>query len=412
MSAPRTVVIVGACIGGVRTAQALRSEGFDGRIVLVGDEPDLPYDRPPLSKQFLAGTWDAERIGLLTAEQAADTHVELRLGIAATHLDVAAREVVLAGDGRIGYDMIVVATGSSARPSPWRPDSGVHIIRSLTHSRGLRQALADDGPLIVVGGGFIGAEIAATAHAAGRGVTVVDPLPSPMSRVLGEEVGALLGTVHQRHGVTTRFGVGVQDVTGTAGDLQVTLTDGDQLAAATVVVGIGATPNVGWLASSGLLVEDGLVCDEHGRAVDSNDVYGVGDVARWLHPDHGETVRAEHWTNAVEQASCVARNIMHPSDLRAYRPTHFVWSDQYDWRIQIVGRPHVGASHDIIGDTESDPPRFAVLYRGGDDNLVGVATVNWPKAQLTSRQQIGNPAADVQRQIENLATPTMVVTPP
>ncbi|MPZ97551.1 MAG: NAD(P)/FAD-dependent oxidoreductase, partial [Propionibacteriales bacterium] len=203
-----TVVVVGSSVGGVRTAQALRSEGFGGRVVLVGEESQLPYDKPPLSKQFLTGQWDADRVLLLTPEKAAQDDIELRLGSPATRLDVAERTVMLADGTSLSYDSAVIATGASARPSPWRADSGVHVVRTLEDSSQLHAQLADGGPVVVVGGGFIGAEVAASARGLGHEVTVVDPLPTPIGRVVGPEIGQLFTELHHRHGVATRFGVG------------------------------------------------------------------------------------------------------------------------------------------------------------------------------------------------------------
>jgi len=402
-----TVAIVGASVGGVRTAQALRAEGHRGPIVLIGAEPHLPYDKPPLSKQFLAGAWDHDRLALLTEADAAADGIELRLGVAATGLDRAGRTVELADGTRVGYDTLVVATGATARPSPWPAESGVHVLRSLEDGEGLRAALAETGPVVVVGGGFIGAEVAATAHAAARPVTIVDPLPAPIARVLGDEVGRLVSDVHRRHGVTTRFGTGVRDVVGHAGALEVTLTDGTVLRAGTVVVGIGAEPAVDWLAGSGLELDNGLVCDEYCRAVGHPEIFGVGDVARWFHPHHGEHVRVEHWTNAVEQAACVAHNITHPETPVAYRPTEYVWSDQYDWKIQIAGRPSRAAGLDLVGDPSSDPPRFAALYRGEHGELSAAVTVNWPKLLVAARRLItaGTPYEEGLSVLDKLITP-------
>ena len=384
----RTVVVVGSSIGGVRTAQALRSEGFDGRIVLVGEETEAPYDKPPLSKQFLTGEWTPDRVRLLTAEDAEQEGIELRLGSPATRLDVAARRVLLADGGSLSYDSLVVATGASARPSPWHPESGVHVVRTLDDSRNLHEDLTREGPVIVVGGGFIGAEVAATARALGHEVTVVDPLPTPIGRVVGPEIGQAFSELHHRHGVATRFGVGVEAVEGAAGDLRVRLTDGSELAAATVVVGIGAVPNDGWLADSGLPIENGVLCDEYSRALDAPDVFAVGDVARWFHPGHREHVRVEHWTNAVEQGACAAHNIVHPDDLRSYAPVEYVWSDQYDWRAQIVGRPIRGVRHEVVGTLEGEHARAAVLYQDGTGGLCGAVTVNWPKALVQCRRLV------------------------
>jgi phthalate 3,4-dioxygenase ferredoxin reductase component len=384
----RTAVVVGSSVGGVRTAQALRSEGFDGRIVLVGEERALPYDKPPLSKQFLAGDWPLDRVALLTEEAAAEEGIELRLGARATRLDVARRRVLLEDGEALSYDSLVVATGASARPSPWRPGSGVHVLRTLEDSRRLREELVGDGPVVVVGGGFIGAEVAATARALGHEVTVVDPLPAPIGRVVGTEIGQLFSELHHRHGVATRFGVGVEEVDGTAGDLRVGLTDGTRLRAATVVVGIGAVPNDGWLADSGLPVENGVLCDQYSRALDAPDVFVVGDVARWFHPGHREYVRVEHWTNAVEQGVCAAHNIAHPDDLRAYGPVEYVWSDQYDWKAQIVGRPIHGVRHEVVGTLSGDRPRAAVLYADDAGRLCGAVTVNWPRALVQCRRAV------------------------
>lgn len=381
-----TVVVVGSSIGGVRTAQALRTDGFDGAIVLVGREVALPYDKPPLSKQLLAGSWDTERITLLDAGAAEQAGIELRLGVGAARLDVAGRRVLLADGTALGYDAVVVATGASARPSPWAAGSGVHVLRSLADATALRRDLDATGPVVVVGGGFIGAEVAATARALGREVTVVDPLPAPIGRVVGDAVAEHFTALHHRHGVATRFGVGVEDVRGRAGDLRVRLTDGTELAAGTVVVGIGATPDDAWLHDSGLPIDDGVVCDEHGRAAVAHGVYAVGDVARWFHPGHGQHVRVEHWTNAVEQAAVVAHNVAHPADLRAHRPVGYVWSDQYDWRVQIVGRPAAATRHELLGDLDGARARGAAVYTDDSGLLRGAVTVNWPKALLTCRR--------------------------
>lgn len=388
--AGRTVVIVGSSVAGVRTARALRTQEFDGHIVLIGKETELPYDKPPLSKQFLAGAWDEDRVRLLTADGAEAAGIELGLGSAAERLDVADRKVVLANGTRVPYDVLVVATGADARPSPWPVESGVHIIRTLDDSRGLARDLASSsGPVVVVGGGFIGAEVAATAHAAGRNVTIVDPLHAPIGRVVGEELGAMFTDLHHRHDVRTRFGEGVEAVEGTAGKLRVTLTNGEVLPASTVVVGIGARPNDTWLSSSGLLIDDGVVCDEYCRAIDHSDIFAAGDVARWHHPRHREDVRVEHWTNASEQAACVAHNIVHPDELHPYAPTEYVWSDQYDWKIQIAGRPGRAELLQLIGNLHGETPRAAAIYSDDSGLIRGAVTVNWPKAILLCRRLIG-----------------------
>lgn len=401
-----TAVVVGSSIGGVRAAQALRSEGFDGRVVLIGEEARAPYDKPPLSKQFLAGEWDTARVGLLTQDAADRVQIELLLGVAASRLDVADKHVLLADGQRVAYDSLVIATGASARPSPWRPPSGVHVVRTLGDSCALRSDLQRGGPVVVVGGGFIGSEVAATARGLGHEVTVVDPLPTPIGRVVGPEIGRYFSELHHRHGVTTRFGTGVEEITGVAGHLRVQLTDGSSLRAATVIVGIGAVPNDGWLADSGLALDNGVLCDEHSRVVDAPDVYAIGDVARWFHSGHREHVRVEHWTNAVEQAACAAHNIAHPEDLRAYRPVEYVWSDQYDWKAQIVGRPTRGTRHELVGGLSGEKPRAAALYTADSGLLVGAVTVNWPKALVLCRRLVTSGATfdDAMAQLTALAS--------
>ncbi len=384
----RSVVVVGTSIAGVRAAQALRRNKFEGPITLVGAEDELPYDKPPLSKAVLAGSTPAETARLLSAGDAAALDLTLRLGVAATGLDVAAGMLELADGSTLGYDDLIVATGARARPSPWQPDSGVHVLRSLADCRALRADLARGGAVVVVGGGFIGAEVASTCRALGRPVTLVDPVPVPMARLVGSDVGQRMVELHHLHGSATRFGAGVEDITGGSGELIVHLTDGTALRCATVIVGIGSEPNDGWLSSSGLLVDDGVVCDEFGRT-SAPSIYALGDVARWLHPRHHRHIRAEHWTNAVDQAACVANTITAPDALRAHDPVEFVWSDQYDWRMQVVGAPGT-ASRDVTIEAGGDTERFATLYADDDEKLCGGAIVNWPKASITLRRALAS----------------------
>lgn len=388
MNVPRTV-IVGASVGGVRTAQALRSEGYTGQIVLIDAESELPYDKPPLSKGLLLGTTDPEKIRLLTEERAAELDVELRLGVAAGALDAEARQITLTDGATETYDTLVVATGAAASRGPWGGlhGNGVHVVRTLADASGLRKELVAGGPVVVIGSGFIGAEVAASARSLGLETHLIDPVPTPMSRSFEPGVGVVFATLHQDRGVITHFGVGVEDVSGARGDLAVRLSDGSVLTAAVVVVGIGAHPVTDWLQGSGVTLEDGIVCDEHLRAAgpgEPGSIYAVGDVCRWRDAETGGLIRAEHWTNAVDQAFCVARNIVHPDELRAYRAVEYVWTDQYDWKIQVVGAHHGATSSRIIGDPEGG--RFVVLYAGEGGALRGAAVANWPKALVTTRK--------------------------
>jgi NADPH-dependent 2,4-dienoyl-CoA reductase/sulfur reductase-like enzyme len=403
----RSTVIVGASVGGVRTAQALRSAGYEGEITLVGDEDVLPYDRPPLSKGLLAGTATAESITLLTQPQAADLGIGLRLGQAARHLDVAGSFVELDDGERLRYDDLVVATGARPRPSPWGKPAGVHHLRTLGDAAALREDLARGGPLVIIGAGFIGAEVAATARQLGAGeVTVIDPAPVPMGRVIDPATAARLGALHREHGVATRFGTGVEAVEPAAGGLVVRLSDGSALAAATVVVGIGAVANDEWLVSSALPVGGGLRCDERCRAQGAPRVHAVGDVARWHHAGYRSLVRAEHWTNAVDQARYVAADIVRPGEQGPYQPVEYVWSDQYDAKIQVTGR--TGADpRQVTLERAGQPASFAVLYASPAGALAGALTVSWPRAAVTARRAIkaGTPLDQVRAAITSVAGP-------
>jgi NADPH-dependent 2,4-dienoyl-CoA reductase/sulfur reductase-like enzyme len=377
-------VVVGSSIGGVRTAQSLRLEGYEGEIILVGEETELPYDKPPLSKSVLAGTAEEDSIRLLTQEQADADDIRLMLGYRAIGVDVAENRLEIEGHEPIHYDHLVIATGASPRPSPWGQRPGIHVLRTLENARNLRGDLLRGGDLAVIGGGFVGAEAAATARTLGLDVTVIDPLPVPMSRIFNSEIGHWFGDLHRDNGVKTLFGTGVETIDGAQGSFTVHLTNGESIEASTVLVGIGVIPNDSWLSASGLLVDNGVVLNEYCQAVDAPNVYAVGDVARWRHQKHGEDVRIEHWTNAVEQASCVAYNITHADQLRAYTPIEYVWSDQHDWKIQVVGRVGGNVDHVVIGHPQVHG-QFVALYTAHGTALRGAAIVNWPKALLACR---------------------------
>ena len=380
------VVIVGSSVGGVRAARALRAEGYRGPVTLVGEEPGLPCDRPPLSKQVLSGAWAPERAALLTAQAAADEEIRLHLGTAALGLATDTRQVLLAGGDLLPYDELVIATGASPRPSPWRPGSGVYQLRTLADCLVLKERFAKGGSIVMIGGGFIGAETAAAARSAGCEVTIVDPVPIPMERAAGPVVGALLADLHRRHGAETRFGVGVEAVSGAVGDLTVTLRDGSSLHADTVVVGIGAVPNDQWLRGSGLVIEDGVACDAYLAATGAAHVFALGDVARWPHPELALLVRSEHWTNAADQARCVAHNIAHPGALEAYRPSDYVWSDQYDWKVQIAGLRASAVAEWVIGTPAGERPQVTVLHADAAGRLCAVVCLNWPRAFVQCRR--------------------------
>lgn len=405
MTTGATVVVVGASVGGVRTAEELRRNGFSGQITLLDEETVSPYDKPPLSKAFLAGTTTAEDITLMSAQAADELGVNVRLGSRARHLDLPRSEIELDTGERIEFDQLVIATGSSARPSPWGQPEGLHVVRTLADSQRLRADLQLGGRLAIIGGGFIGAETAATARSMGLAVTMIDVCPVPMERILGLEIGERFAALHRRQGVETVFGAGVAEVTGSRGGFRIVLTGGRAVEADYVVVGIGAVPNDEWLRSSGLRIDDGVVCDEHCRAVGAANVFAVGDVSRWQDTRLGRSTRIEHWTNAIDQAALVAHNIAHPDDKLSYTPVEYVWSDQYDWKIRVAGRHGDPDSRhvDILGE-QSGTDRFAALYSEGD-TFTGLVVVNWPKALITGRKALAaaTPYHEVKNSIQALA---------
>ncbi|HXV93183.1 MAG TPA: FAD-dependent oxidoreductase [Pseudonocardia sp.] len=334
---PEHVLIVGAGLGGLRTAEQLRAAGFTARISLVGAEPHPPYDRPPLSKQVLTGEWEPERVVLRDAEALADLGVRAHLGLPAVALHPGAVEI--ADGATLHGDAIVLATGVVARRLPGQPDGPpVYTLRTVDDALALRGALAGARSLLVVGGGFIGAEVASGARAAGLDVTVLEALPVPLSRALGAEVGSLCARLLTEAGVDLRTGTRLERFLDGDG-AGVELAGGERVTADVVLVGVGAEPRLEWLAGSGLGTPDigGLACDATGRVVGAPGVWAVGDVAAWEDPVRGARYRCEHWTNAGDQAAVVARDILgEPAPPPA---VPYFWSDQFGLKIQLIGRP-------------------------------------------------------------------------
>ena len=374
------VVVVGASAGGLATAEALRRLGYQGDVTLVGNEPHLPYDRPPLSKKILTGELDPDQLLLRPPADIDALGVDLRLGVTATGVDLQNRIVALAGGARVGYDSLVVATGVRPRRLPGTEGvRGVHVLRTLEDALTLKERLRPGRSLVVVGAGFIGAEAAAAARGLGLEVTLLEPAPVPLAHAVGEEVGRALTRAHRDHDVDLRTGVAVENVLSHDGEVTgVRLTDGSEVAAQDVVVGIGSHPNTEWLSDSGLLLDDGVVCDEFSMAAPG--VYGVGDVARWHNPLFGAAMRIEHRTNAAEQGLAVARNLLEPGARRPFAPVPYFWSDQYDMKIQAYGYLH---GHDEVAVVDGDlaSRRFIAAYRNGS-HLVGALSVNMPPKTL------------------------------
>jgi 3-phenylpropionate/trans-cinnamate dioxygenase ferredoxin reductase subunit len=385
----RTIAIAGMSLAGLRAAETLRRDGFDGTIVAIGDEPHLPYDRPPLSKELLAGRVEPEHI-VLRRDGVDDLALDWRLGRKAKHLDLAAQQVVLDDGAHVAYDGLVVATGSVPRRLPGHPDlEGVYTLRTLDDALALRAEL-DRGPrVVVIGAGFIGAEVAATCRGRGLDVTILESLPHPMVRGLGPALGDVIAAVHRDHGVDLRTSVHVKGIDGVERVERIRLGDGSTLDADLVVVGIGVQPATRWLEGSGLTIDDGVVCDATGLAAPN--VVAAGDVARW--PNElfdGQLMRLEHWTNATEQGVHAAKRLLAGEHGEPFAPVPFVWSDQYDRKIQAVGAI-AGDAHVHVAHGTLDERQFVALF-GRNDRLVGALGFNRPRFVMQYRRLIAERA--------------------
>ena len=358
------VVVVGASLAGTRAAEELRRAGYTGDVVVIGAEAHAPYDRPPLSKQFLAGSWGRERIELRPAPRWTELGIEFRLGERARGVDVAARRVAMEGGELIGFDGLVLAPGATPRKLDLAAGlSGVFELRTVDDAEAIVARMeAGATRVVVVGAGFIGSEVAATCRARGAEVTVVEVLDVPLARVLGEQMGGICGDLHRRNGVELLVGTRVENLEGDAsGEIRrVVLSGGRSLDADLVVVGVGVVPETGWLADSGLEISDGLVADAELFVADG--VVVAGDAARWLDLGQGEHVRIEHWTNAAEQGVVAARNLLAGRGRgEPYVPVPYFWSDQYGVKIQVLGYPRPSDDVEIV-EGSLEEGRFVALY--------------------------------------------------
>ncbi len=385
----QNIVIVGASLAGTRAAETLRSAGFTGTITMVGAEQQKPYDRPPLSKNYLAGDWDEERVALRKPEVLDELNLTWKLGVAATSLDTTSRTVALANGESILYDGLIIATGGDVRRLPNQPDlAGIHTLRTLDDATALRNEIAEGTRVVVIGAGFIGLEAAATAKKRGADVTVLEGLEAPLIRAMGVEMGAAIGAVNERNGVAVRCGVQVASINGDARVTGVTLTSGETIAADVVIVGIGVSPATTWLESSGLTLRDGVVCDAHLNAGPAT-VFVAGDVLRWpneLFMDVEADMRVEHWTNAAEQGAHAATNLLaalNGTEQTPYVAVPFFWSDQFDARIQCLGRPSANAVVDVVAGNPSDG-KWCAMY-SVNNRLTAVLGVSQPKLVMPSR---------------------------
>lgn len=386
------ICVVGASLAGLRAIETLRAGGFAGHLSLIGAEAHLPYDRPPLSKEFLAGEWDHDRTVLRRAPYD-DLDVELRLGVRAHRLDVAGRAVELDGGERIAFDGLIIATGATPRTLPFRDLDGVFTLRTLDDAMALRARLDDGARVVIIGAGFIGAEVAATCRKRGLSVTLLEALAQPMVRGIGPRIGARLAQLHRDEGVDLRLGVTVDDISGDGRVERVRLADGEEIDADVVLVAVGVVAETSWLEGSGLTLDNGVVCDE--RLMAAPGIAAAGDVCRWPNAQFGgELMRLEHWTNATEQGVFAATSLLAHSageSVAPFAPVPFVWSDQYDVKIQCVGRFGPDDDLEIVHGDLSDE-RFVALF-GRDDRLVGALAFSRPRQLMGYRRMVADGAS-------------------
>jgi NADPH-dependent 2,4-dienoyl-CoA reductase/sulfur reductase-like enzyme len=389
ISTRQHLVIVGASLAGLRAAQSARKAGFEGELVIVGAEEHLPYTRPPLSKELLAGEQTTDGV-LLPCDT---LEAEWRLGAAATGIDRTARRVRLADGDEVPYDRLILTTGSRARPWPEAGAEldGIHLLRGLDDALALRAAL-DERPrrLAIVGAGFIGCEVAQTARKQGIEVTMIDVAPTPMLP-LGPELGMWCAGLHSEHGVDLRLGSGVAALHGQGRVEAVELSDGARIDADVVLVALGALPNTEWLAGSGLKADPGLACDATLTAIGDPNILAAGDIVSWPHPlADGDAIRIEHWTVAAEQGQLAGRNVLAEPGLRKpYVDPPYFWSDQYDVKIQSIGLP---ARADRIELLEATADGARLVYGAErDGRLIGMIALNAARRLGAYRMALADP---------------------
>jgi 3-phenylpropionate/trans-cinnamate dioxygenase ferredoxin reductase subunit len=394
MTADQSYVIVGASLAGAKAAEAMRDAGFDGRVVLVGDERDRPYERPPLSKGYLLGKDAREKAFVHKQEWYADHDVDLLLGVTVTGLHRPSRQIELAGGERIAYDKLLLATGSSPRKLqvPGAELSGVHYLRRLADSDALRDVFSRGGSLAVVGGGWIGLEVAAAARLAGLEVTVIEPQPAPLHAVLGREAGDLFAALHRDHGVDVRTGIGVTAVVGSGGAVTgVLTTSGETISADNVVVGVGVKPNVRLAEAAGLEVEVGIVVDDRLQTSDDA-IWAAGDVASAWHPLFERHVRVEHWANASGQGKAAGSAMAGKGEPYAKLPYFF--TDQYDLGMEYHGWIDAQGYDDVVFRGDVSSGEWLAFWLREGRVLAGMNVNSWDAADAIKALARGRSAVD------------------
>lgn len=385
MAEIQRIVIAGGSLAGLRAAQALREEGFDGKLTIVSDETVLPYDRPPLSKQVLMGSWEPAQAVLEDEGTLADV-AEWRLGTKAVGLDLERQTLQLSDGERLPFDRALIATGASPVNLPGTPPlAGIHTLRTMDDCLTIRAAFESGARVAVIGAGFIGCEVAAAARAHNLDVSLLEALDAPLERAIGFDAGMAAARLHTGRGVDVRCGVRVNGFEGTDRVEAVRLGDGTLVPADVVIVGVGVRPNTGWLEGSGLALGNGVVCDQFCRTSHPA-VYAAGDVARWYNPRFETEMRVEHWTNAVEQGMAAAHNMLAvESRQEAFAPVPYVWSDQYDLSIRFAGYTQDADESRVVRGS-FDAEEFLVLYRRGA-RLGGVLAFGMGKL-MTQHQRL------------------------
>ncbi|WP_433729170.1 NAD(P)/FAD-dependent oxidoreductase [Actinoplanes sp. CA-051413] len=374
--ADRTFVIVGAGLAGATAAETLRTEGFTGRVVLLGSEPERPYERPPLSKGLLLGTTERDDVHVHDASWYPEHDVELRTGCTVTAIDRTTRRVRLAGDEELGYDKLLLATGAVPRglPVPGTELDGVLRLRTLADSARIAATVAEGTRLVVIGAGWIGLEVAAAARARGAAVTVVETAALPLQRVLGDRLAAVFAELHRRHGVVFHFGARTRELRGTGRVSQVVLDDGTVLDADVVLIAVGAAPETGLAERAGLRVGNGILVDRRLRT-DDPDIFAAGDVASVAHPLLGARVRVEHWSNARDSGPAAARAML-GQDVSYDRIPYF-FTDQYDLGMEYAGWIPPGTSTELVIRGDLDRHEFVAFWTIGDRVAAGMNVNVW-----------------------------------